>query len=71
MRGFLRVLGRFLKILGRRERSKEEKRMQDAPYFLLCSPMLHMLDPYVPLFSNPNVGLLHFGEVFMDVSRIW
>ncbi len=23
----------FLKILGRRERTKEEKRMQDAPYF--------------------------------------
>ena len=43
-------VGRFFKILGRRERTKEEKRMQDAPYFLLCSPMLHMLDPYVRSF---------------------
>ncbi len=31
--GSSNVLGSFFKILGSRERTKEEKRVQDAPYF--------------------------------------
>ncbi len=61
MRGFLRVLGRFFKILGRRERTKEEQKCK-----------LHMLDPYVPLFSNMfemlDFGILvRFSWMFPDV----
>ena len=33
VRGFLRVWALFLKILGRHERTKDEKHKQDAPYF--------------------------------------
>ncbi len=50
----------FLKVLGRHERTKEEKHMQDAPYFPLFPLMLHMLDPYFPLFSN-MLEMLDFG----------
>ncbi len=52
VRGFFRLFDVFFKIVGRRERTKGEKHMYDAHYFLFCSPMLHMLDSYCPLFSN-------------------
>ena len=74
MRGFLRVWARSFKILGLRERTKEENTCK----MLLISPLFPAMFSYVahagPLFPASfqyvrNVGLRYCGEVIVDVSR--
>ncbi len=61
-----------MKILGRRERTEEEKQMQDAPYLPLFPAVFsYVAGPLFPVIFEyvGNVGRRYFGEVLVDVSR--
>ena len=77
VRGFLscfvcflcnKVFGIFGAVVREPKRRDRCTMLLISRYFPLFSLMLHMLDPYFPLFS---VGLRYFGELFIEVSRIW
>ena len=71
MRGLFRFWDVFFRcwdVVREPKRKHTCKMLLISRLFPLFSLTLHMLDPYSTLFS---VGLQYFGEVFIDVSRIW